>query len=126
MAERHERRELAQILRGEKGLYASRNKDITEYKHGRRQCRPKPKGVINMKRAYNYVRAEDVTACKELIRTMIKRDKKRHGSNYRLDESDAQSYAYQAAKFFDVMESEFRYDIEEWANEEIKKVEAKY
>ena len=49
MAERHERRELAQILRGEKSLQASWNKDITEYKHGRRQCRPQPKGVIYMK-----------------------------------------------------------------------------
>ena len=78
-----------------------------------------------MKRAYNYVNPEDVTACKELIRTMIKRDKKRHGSKYRLDESDAQEYAYQAAKFFDVMQYDFRIDIEEWALEEIKKVEAK-
>lgn len=77
-----------------------------------------------MKRAYNYVNAEDVTACKELVRTMIKRDKKRHGRNYRLDENDAQEYAYQAAKFFDVMQYDFRIDLEEWTLEEIKKVES--
>lgn len=77
-----------------------------------------------MKRAYNYVNPEDVTACKELIRAMIKRDKKR--CSYRLNENDAQDYAYQAAKFFDVMQSDFRDDLEEWALEEIRKVEAVY
>lgn len=77
-----------------------------------------------MKRSYSYVNPEDVTACKELIRTMIKRDKKR--CSYRLNENDAQEYAYQAAKFFDVMQGDFREDLEEWALEEIRKVEAVY
>lgn len=77
-----------------------------------------------MKRSYNYVKPEDVTACKELIRTMIKRDKKQ--CCYRLNENDAQDYAYKAAKFFDVMQYDFRIDLEEWALEEIRKVEAVY
>ncbi|MBR1739920.1 MAG: hypothetical protein IJ737_06480 [Ruminococcus sp.] len=77
-----------------------------------------------MKRSYNYVKPEDVTACKELIRTMIKRDKRR--CSYQLNENDAQEYAYEAAKFFDCMYVDFRIDLEEWALEEIRKVEAVY
>lgn len=75
-----------------------------------------------MKRSYNYVKPEDVTACKELIRTMIKRDKRR--CSYRLNENDAQDYALLASKFFDCMEVEFRMDLEEWTLEEIRKAEA--
>ncbi|MBQ8966761.1 hypothetical protein [Ruminococcus sp.] len=75
-----------------------------------------------MKRSYTYVKPEDVTACKELIGTMIKRDKRR--CSYRLNENDAHEYAYQAAKFFDVMQQDFRFDLEEWALEEIRKAES--
>ena len=72
-----------------------------------------------MKRSYNYVKPEDVTACKELIRTMIKRDAKRRCTLF--DEDDAKDYTYQATKFFDVMQYDFRIDLEEWALEEINK-----
>lgn len=77
-----------------------------------------------MKRAYNYVKSEDVTACKELIRTMIKRDMKRYTCH--LNEDDAQHYAYKATQFFDCMQCDFRADIEKWALKEIRKLEAVY
>ena len=72
-----------------------------------------------MKRSYNYVNSEDVTACKELIRTIIKRETKRRCTFF--DEDDAQDYAYQAAKFFDCMQHEFREDLKEWTLAEINK-----
>jgi hypothetical protein len=72
-----------------------------------------------MKRSYTYVNPEDVTACKELIRTMIKRDMKRRCTLF--DEDDARDYEYQAAKFFDCLQHEFREDLKEWTLAEINK-----
>ena len=70
-----------------------------------------------MKRSYNYVEREDVQACKELVRVMIKRDKAKNN----LEIDNAKHYEYYATRFFDCMRSEFRTDLEEWAKEEIIK-----
>lgn len=74
-----------------------------------------------MKRAYTYVKAEDVTACKELIKTMIKRDMIKGGIE--VTEEQANHYAYLAAKFFNCMYMDFRYDLEVWAYKELEKIE---
>ena len=68
-----------------------------------------------MKASYTYVKREDVQACKELVRTMIKRDR---AKGYL---QEAGEYAYQAAKFFDCMDMDFRMDLDEWTEEEMLK-----
>ena len=73
-----------------------------------------------MKRSYTYVNAEDVTACKEFIKIMIKRDKIK--GSIEITEKYAKYYAYEAAKFFDCMYGDFRYDLEEWAMKTLEKL----
>ena len=68
-----------------------------------------------MKASYTYVKREDVQACKELVRTMIKRDR---AKGYLRESSD---YAYHAARFFDCMDMDFRMDLYEWTEEEMLK-----
>lgn len=69
-----------------------------------------------MKREYVYTTKEDVKACKELVKIMIKRDLSKCG-----EANEAKNYAYQVARFFDCMETDFRMDFVEWIEKEIEK-----
>lgn len=72
-----------------------------------------------MKKRYSYVPKEDVTACKELAKTMIKR--KVAKCPFQLDEDDVTEIEYKVSSFFDAMQWEFRADFHDWIREEIHK-----
>ena len=69
-------------------------------------------------RKYFYVQKEDITACKEMFRTIIKRWR---AKGYDIDESDVKSVCYDVCKYFDCMYCDFREDFETWAMIEITK-----
>lgn len=72
-----------------------------------------------MKKSYPYVPKEDVTACKELARTMIKR--KLTKCPFQLDEDDVTEIEYKVSSFFDAMQFEFRWDFHDWVRKELHK-----
>lgn len=71
-----------------------------------------------MKRQYNYVSPADVTACKELAKTLIKRYL---AKGYPLTTDDADYIECRVSKFFDVMYADFRNDFQEWIIDTIQK-----
>jgi len=70
-----------------------------------------------MKRAYKYVSAARVRACKDLARIVIKLNSKEKMT------SNAAVIEWQVSRFFDSLDHEFRCDLEDWINEEIEKGE---
>lgn len=72
-----------------------------------------------MKKQYPYVSPADITACKELAKTLIKRYL---AKGYPLTTDDADFIEYRVTKFFDVMYNEFRIDLQEWILNEIQKI----
>jgi hypothetical protein len=72
-----------------------------------------------MKRQYDYVSTADVTACKELAKTLIKRYL---AKGYPLTTDDAEDIEYRVTKFFDCMYNDFRIDFQEWILDTIRKM----
>ena len=72
-----------------------------------------------MKRQYNYMSPADVTACKELAKTLIKRCL---AKGYPLTTDDAEYIEYRVTKFFDCMYNDFRIEFQEWILNEIQKI----
>ena len=72
--------------------------------------------VTIMKTTYEFTKKADIQACKELARTMIKRDIAVNGEAY-----EANYYEYIIAKFFDCMNGDFRNDFTNWIQSEIDK-----
>lgn len=75
--------------------------------------------VNTMKATYEFTKKADIQACKELARTMIKRDIAVNG-----EACEANYYEYIIAKFFDCMNGDFRNDFAEWIQNEIDKKNA--
>lgn len=75
-----------------------------------------------MKKRYSFVPKEDVTACKELATTLIKR-KVAKCPEY-LGEDDVTEIEYKVSSFFDAMQVDFRMDFHDWIREEIRKARA--
>ena len=69
-----------------------------------------------MKTTYEFTRRADIQACKELARTMIKRDISVNG-----EPCEASYYEYIITKFFDCMNGDFRIDFTNWIQSEIDK-----
>lgn len=72
-----------------------------------------------MKTNYSFTNKADIQACKELAKTMIKRDIKVDG-----EANDSQYYERKISAFFNCLNSDFRYDFQEWIEAEIDKISA--
>ena len=68
--------------------------------------------------SYTCIKREDITACKEMFRTIIKRLR---AKGYQIGGADVRNACYDICKFFDCMSVDFRCDFEEWAINEVKK-----
>ena len=67
---------------------------------------------------YSRINREDITACKEMFRTIIKRLR---AKGYQIAGVDVRNACYDVCKFFDCMNTDFRIDFEEWACNEVTK-----
>lgn len=72
-----------------------------------------------MKMHYSWIKKEDITACKEVARAIIKRDIRKG------KEPNAESIEYTVCSMFDCMNMDFRCDFEKWIKIEVEKINKK-